>query len=72
MKIVIDYNLFNKIRIYESISSEINKKGSCFLIAEYQLIKEKIHMNLPISDADNIFGKIHSHFKKLPSKIETT
>ena len=38
--IVIDYNQFNKIRIYESISNEINKKGSCFLIAEYQLMKE--------------------------------
>ena len=40
MMIVIDYNQFNKIRIYESISNEINKKGSCFLIAEYQLMKE--------------------------------
>ena len=40
MTIVIEYNLFNKIRIYESISNETNKKGSCFLIVEYQLIKE--------------------------------
>lgn len=59
-----------KVCLEECVDSSSQKSLSVY--SSISTNKEKIHVNLPVSEADKEFDKTHSYFKKLPSIIETT